>query len=485
MKQASIKSNYMLNSLLAISGFLFPLITFPYVSRILLPTGTGKVAFVTSIVSYFSMFAQLGIPTYGIRACAVVRDDRESLTRTVHELLGITLVMDVVSYALLAAALLTIPRLQEEKLLIVIVSATIFLNSIGMEWLYKAVEQYKYITIRSIAFKIVALIATFLLVKQESDCVIYGGISIFASSASNLLNFCNAKKYVDFRRPKDCDWKRHMKPVMVFFALTCAATVYTNLDSVMLGFMTNVTDVGYYNAAVKVKAVLASVVTALGAVLLPRSSYYIGQGLFDNFKQMGRKSLHFVLLFAAAVMIYFILFAEECILVLSGAEYTQSILPMQIIMPTVLFIGLTNILGIQILVPLGKENIVLKSEIAGAAVDLILNVLLIPSLKSVGAAIGVLAAEAIVLIVQYCELRGEFKHVFQSFSWGRLAAALLIGVLACSWIKLTALGPFPALIISSVCFFGSYVFFLLWRKEALIVEIWGLLLNRFTHEEKE
>lgn len=182
-KHKSIKRNFIMNVILTMSNFIFPLITFPYVSRILLPVGTGNVSFATSLISYFSLFAQLGIPTYGIRACAKVRDNREELTRTAHELLAINIVMDVVSYAILVLALLFVPRLQKDRTLYVVVSATILLTSIGMEWLYKALEQYTYITIRSIVFKFIALVAVFLLIHEQEDYVIYGGISILAGSA--------------------------------------------------------------------------------------------------------------------------------------------------------------------------------------------------------------------------------------------------------------------------------------------------------------
>lgn len=156
MNNKSIKLNFIMNALLTMSNLIFPLITFPYVSRILLPVGTGKVAFATSIVTYFSMFAQLGIPAYGIRACAQVRDDKEKLSRTVQELLLISLVMTVLAYVLFGASLCIIPRMRSDKSLFLIVSALIFFNSIGMEWLYKGLEEYTYITVRSIVFKIVS-----------------------------------------------------------------------------------------------------------------------------------------------------------------------------------------------------------------------------------------------------------------------------------------------------------------------------------------
>ena len=377
-KQGSLKLNFIMNAILTMSSFVFPLITFPYISRILLPVGTGKVSFATSLISYFSMFAQLGIPTYGIRACAKVRDDRLELTRTAHELLAINLVMDVISYAVLFLALLFLPRLQEDRTLYVVVSATILLSSIGMEWLYKALEQYTYITVRSIIFKFVALIAMFLLVHNQNDYVIYGGISIFASSASNVFNFINVHKYIDMKPVGGYHFKRHFKAIGVFFAMSCATTIYTHLDTVMLGFIATDEDVGYYNAAVKIKTILVSIVTSLGTVLLPRSSYYVEHGLMDEFIRIAKKALNFVFILASPLMVYFIIYAKQGIYFLSGSAYAGSIMPMKIIMPTLLLIGITNVLGIQILIPLGREKIVLYSEIAGAVVDLILNAILIP-----------------------------------------------------------------------------------------------------------
>ena len=436
-QQKSLKLNFVMNIILTMSSFIFPLITFPYVSRVLSPSGIGKVSFATSLMSYFSMFAQLGIPVYGIRACAKVRDDREKLTRTAQELLLINLIMDVFSYIVLLGVLVFIPRLREDRFLYVIISSTIILTSIGMEWLYKALEQYTYITIRSIIFKIIALIAMFLLIHEKGDYVVYGIISIFAASASNVLNFINAHKYIGVRPVGNYDLRRHLKPIGVFFAMSCATTVYTNLDTVMLGFMVTDEDVGYYNAAVKIKNILVSIVTSLGTVLLPRASYYIEYGMTEEFKRIGKKALNFVFLIACPMTLYFILFAKEGIFFLSGSAYAEAIIPMQIIMPTLLFIGITNILGIQILVPMGNENIVLYSEIAGAFIDLAINAVLIPRFASAGAAFGTLIAELVVLIVQYIALKKYIIGMFKNIHFLRLSLALLLSGMTVSYTHLT------------------------------------------------
>lgn len=467
-----------MNALLTMSSVIFPLITFPYVSRVLLPTGTGKVSFATSLISYFSMFAQLGIPTYGIRACAMVRDDREALTRTAHELLMINLVMDVISYLALAIALVFVPRLREDRLLYVVICFTIVLTSIGMEWLYKALEQYTYITVRSLIFKVIALVAMFLLIHDRDDYVIYGALSIFAASASNVLNFINAHKYIDMKPVGNYNIRRHLKPVGIFFAMSCATTIYTHMDTVMLGFMATDEDVGYYNAAVKIKSVLVSVVTSLGTVLLPRASYYVEHGMTDEFWRITKKALNFVFVLSLPLMLYFILFAKQGIYFLSGSAYANSILPMQIIMPTLLFIGITNILGIQILVPLGKEKTVLYSEIVGAVVDLILNAILIPRFTSAGAAIGTLAAEFAVLLVQYAALKREIADSIRSISYWKIMLGLLLGTVCSYWVVRCDIGNFATLVVTACLFFAAYGLTLLLTRESMTLEMAGQVFDK-------
>lgn len=466
-QKKSLTLNILMNAILTMSQFLFPLLTFPYISRIFLPAGMGKVSFATSVVSYFALFAQLGIPTYGIRACARVRDDKEALTRTVQELFLINLVMSVLAYVALFGAILFVPRLHQEKELFLVVGLTILFNAIGMEWLYKALEQYTYITVRSILFKLIAILAMFLLVHEQSDYMIYGGVSILASSASNVFNFIHLYHYISLKPVGHYNFRQHFKAVFIFFAMSCATTIYTNLDTVMLGFLTSDAEVGYYNAAVKIKSILVSVVTSLGVVLLPRASYYVECKLMDKFCRITHVALNFVILISVPLTVYFILFAKEGIFFLSGTEYEASIVPMQIIMPTLIFIGMTNIMGIQMLIPLGKERVVLYSEIAGAVADLLLNVALIPSMASAGAAIGTVVAESVVFAVQFWALRKEVLSAYQKVRYGTIVLALALAIASCLWVKTTALGSFASLLVSAILFFAVYGGVLVLRKEPL------------------
>ena len=493
VKQKSIKKNFVMNAILTMSAVIFPIISHPYIDRVLGPEGTGPVKFATSTIAMFAMFAQLGIPTYGIRVCAKVRDDKDELSKTVHELLFINLLMSVIVYAVFFTSLFFVEKFQKEKLLLIIISSTILFNAIGIEYLYKALEQYTYITVRSIIFKFIALISMFFLVRAKGDYVIYGAITIFAASASNVLNFAHSRKLVEYKWYGSYAIKKHIKAILVFFAMSCAVNIYLNLDGIMLGFMLSDTDVGYYDAAVRIKTILVSVVTSLGTVLLPRASYYVENKQMDEFRRITAKALNFVLIFATPLMIYFAIYAQEGILFLSGEEFVPSIVAMQIIMPTLLFIGMTNIMGIQILVPLGKEKIVLYSEIAGAIVDLIINAILIPKMGASGAALGTTIAEVVVFIVQYYFLRKEIdevdiKEAFGTISYWKIAVSLLIACALAIGVKFINLSGtisilevrcFVMLAISAILFFGSYLAVMLITKDKLTVEIVGGVMKKF------
>lgn len=471
----SVKYNFIMNVILTASTIIFPLVTFPYISRILLPAGVGKVNFATSVVSYFSMFAMLGVPTYGIRACAQVRDDREELSRTVQEILILNVLVSCFVYLVYFWAVWNIPRMRSDFPLFMVMSSTILFNVIGVEWLYKGLEQYSYITMRSIVFKLLGLVLMFLLVKDQQDYVVYGAISIVASVGSNLLNFLNLRKYIDIRPVWNYHIKRHIHAVSVFFLMAVATTIYTNLDTVMLGFMKDDVEVGYYTAAVKVKSLLVSFVTALSAVLLPRVSYYIEHEMEDAFIRMSQKALNFVVLISVPVTVYFMIFARESIFLLSGEEFAGSIVPMQIIMPTVLCIGITNVLGIQILVPLGHEKKVFYSVLAGAIVDLIVNMICIPKFASSGAALGTVVAEIMVLIVQIVMLRDKIKIMVEKIHWNKLLVAALAGSFASAWMKMIGFHYFVVLMISCIVFFGTYAGCLLVLKDSFTWELLGML----------
>lgn len=479
VKYKSVKFNFIMNFILTLSNFIFPLITFPYVSRILQASGLGKVGFATSIIAYFSMIAMMGIPTYGIKACAKIRDDSYKLTKTVYELLILNTIFLAFALTLLLLSVIFINKLYIDKELYIILAFSMLFNVLGIEWLYKALEQYSYITIRSIFFKIASLILLFVFVKESNDILPYAMLTVLASVGAGILNFYNLRKIITLYKItfKQLEITKHIKPSFTFFLLTISITIYVNLDSVMLGFITSDDNVGYYSAAVKIKQILVTLVTSLGAVMLPRLAFYYEQKRFDEFKDLVKNALGFIFIVSLPLTIYFTLYAKDAIFLLSGESFLASVEPMQIIMPTVFFIALSNLMGWQILVPMDREKQIVFSTIIGALVGGIINIFAIPHLGVNGAAIANLCAECAVVVAQIILLRKFIFPILAKINIWKMLIALFIST------GVTLLIPFNLnkiinLLLSSILFFGSYLISLLLLKEPMVYQIFSSVLNK-------
>ncbi len=472
-KIRSVQFNFIMNAILTVSSFVFPMITFPYVTRVLLTEAYGKVTFAASVLSYFAMFASLGIPTYGIRACARVRNDRLKLTKTVQELLIINLITSAITYVAFFVSMFLVDRFRQDSALMLINSVSIILNVLGVTWLYTALEQYSYITVRNLLFKVLSIVLMFVFVHNPSDYVIYGAISVVAAGGSNFLNFVNLRKYISLRPVGNYDFKQHLKPIFVFFATTVAVSVYTNLDTVMLGFMSDDAQTGLYGAAVKVKTLLLALVSSLGNVLLPRLSVYIAKQEYDQFKRMLSKVLNFLLLITVPLTVFFAIFAYDSIVFISGTSFAGATLAMQLLMPTVFFNALNGMTGNQMLVPLGREKAVMLSVIAGAVLDFALNWVAIPKMGAAGAALATLLAEFIVLVVQMFFLKDYLGAVIRGVKMRPIWVSAAVSVAAELTLLhfLTVTEPFWRLVIGAVSFFGLYFVLLLLQKEVLLLEV--------------
>ena len=489
MKIHSVKFNFIMNFIMSASSIVFPLITFPYISRVLMVTGNGKVATASAIVAYFNMFASLGIPTYGIRACAKVRDDKKALSKTAQELIIINSITMLISCIAFAFTVILVPEFAAEKELYFINGVGLALNVFAVTWLYNALEQYAYITVVNMVTKLVSLVLMFLLIKRPEDYVIYGGITVFASSASYIFNFIYARKFITLKKTGKYNLRIHMKPILRFFAMSAAISVYTNLDIVMLQFMQGDAEVGYYNAAIKVKTILVMLITSLGTVLLPRLSYYVKKEKTEEFYRIIGKAVEFVVVAGVPLTIYFMLYAKESILFLAGEGYNGAILPMILLMPTILLIGLSNITGIQILTPQNQEQKVLNSIICGAVVDFILNLILIPRMASSGAALATTIAEFVVLSVQCVYLKDILKDIVSGVEWVKVGAAIISGTIVSIAVKMIMdlsgtdwsmeIQSFVVLVVSAGIFFGVYGVTLVIVRESLVWDIAGNILNKY------
>ncbi len=468
-KQHSIKYNFLMDLILKVSTILFPMITFPYVSRVLSPEGLGRVSFATSVISYFQLFAALGIPTYGVRLCTKYRDDRKKLSKAFQELLIINSSTTILSYVVFIVALLSVRKFKDDSLLLIITSANVLLSTLGVSWLYTALEQYKYITVRSLIVKVFSMIALFLLVRNENDYIVYATITVVGTVGSNIYNLIYSRKFVSWNPTGGYDLKCHMKPIFILFAMSLAGSIYTNLDTLMLGFMVNDVEVGYYTAAVKMKGLLVSFTVSLGGVMLPRLAYYLQNNKEDMFNQMSAKAFNIISYIAVPLVVFFMIFAKESVLILSGEGYLNAVWPMIAIMPTVLCISLTNMMGYQILIPSTKEDKVLVSVTAGAIIDAILNFFLIPQLGALGAALGTLAAEIGVLLIQCYYLKSYFAKVRAQITPQYILKPIFGAVLLGIVLKMFWNGNvFIKMMVSSILFFGMYAILFWFEKEPFV-----------------
>ena len=348
----------------------------------------------------------------------------------------------------------------------------------GMNWVYQALEQYDYITLRSIIFKLISIVLMFMLVHQQSDYVVYGAITVFAAVGSYVLNFIRLKTIISFRPVGKYDFKQHLKPIFTLFAQSVAVSIYTNLDTVMLGFMKSDTDVGYYHAAVKIKGLLLSLVTSLGNVLLPRMSYYVKNKMMTEFKKYMLKALNFELLMSISLTLYFVLYSAESINFLAGPGYDGAILAMQIITVAVIPNGLTGILGVQVLTSLEKEKFVLYSVIVGAVSDFLLNLIMIPAYGAAGAALATTIAEFLVLFVQMYYTRGLLKETKRKIRIINYILICIISGVGAYFVKYFGTSDFLKLVISAFIFFGIYGIGLIISKEPVIVDVWAGLKKK-------
>lgn len=332
------------------------------------------------------------------------------------------------------------------------------LNVAGLNWFYSGIENYDFITIRSVAFKIISLGLMFIFVHTPKDYYIYAGITVFASVGSNILNIVNARKIIIFKKLDSYNWRKHIKPTMSLFVISLAVNVYTNFNNIVLGFMTSDYQVGIYSTSIRIRLVLTSIITSVGAVLLPRLSYYIECNKKDDFIKVLKKSFSFTIFSSLPAALYFTIFAKESILLISGPEYLEAVLPMQILMFLIVCTGLSNILGIQILIPNNKESFYMKAAVYGAVANILLSIFLIPRYAAVGASISTLVAELVQLLVhlkytkEYTSKIIEVKEVMKVFS-----SLILALVITMSINYFLNVHYFITLCVTGASFFSTYI----------------------------
>lgn len=394
----SLKFNALMNMVLSSSSLLFPVISIPYVSRVLNPAGMGSVTFVQSIATYFSLFALLGASTYGVRACAQIRDDRVALSKLVEELIIILFISTTFVFSIYILCLFFIPKFKSNLVLFLIFGFAIWLASFGVEWFYQAIEQYSYITIRSICFKVVGLFLMFSLVKNSKDYCVYGGIVVFTGYGANLLNMARLLSFVSLQPISSLNLKRHIRPMLSFFVSSVSSGIYSQADIVLLGFMTNPAAVGLYQLVAKIKNILVLMINSVVNVMLPRLSYYIKKDKAKYYSLL-IKNLYVILIFSFGGIMYSILCAKQIVLLLGGVQYANSSFALLFILPSLLFVSLNTVFS-QYLISKGMDKQYAFTNICGIFFSILYCLILVPHFGIVGAAASCSLCEFSTLLIR-------------------------------------------------------------------------------------
>lgn len=469
----SVKVNYILNLINTGTQMLFPLITFPYVCRVIEADGVGQVNFFQSIISYISLFTCLGIPMYAIREIARDRNDVVKMNRTATEILLLHSVLTLVGYAIVAILCLTVPQIQVNIPLFLILSLTIFFTAIGCEWFYQGIEDFKYITIRGLIIKTISVILLFIFVRSKADLLYYGCYMVLGVLGGNIFNFFRLRKYIHRENIifSELHIKRHIKPVLKVFSFSVVTSIYLQLNTILLGFFKNALAVGYFTAATKVMQLLLHMSSCLGSVMMPRASHLIAEKKESEFNSLIQKSYDFTLAIAMPMTVGLIFCAPNLITTLCGVKFENSILPSQIIAPIILMVAISNVFGIQVLFPKGKINIVTLCCGIGAVIDLILNLCLIPFFSYIGTSIAYLGAEVATTVSMYFIGRKYipiqyFKLTHLNYLLGCIMMAAVLFII--SKLQLSSLN---VLILQGCCGILVYFFMLCLRKDAILMQV--------------
>lgn len=416
----SLKRNVVYSSILTISGYLFPLLTYPYVTRVLGVTNIGVYNFVDSIVQYFIIFSMIGVATVGVREIARSKGNNKELSKVFSSLLSINLIFTVISIVILILCTLFIPKLQYYSQMFYIGTAKILANSLLVEWLYKGLENFRYITVRSIIVRSIYVIAVFIFVREVDDYVLYFFLTTLMFVFNAIVNLVHSKNFVKFSL-KEISLNPYIKSCAILGLYQVLTNLYTTFNVIYLGFVTDETQVGYYTTATKLYSIIMSLYTAFTGVMMPRMSSLLAEGKIEDFKRMTTKSVEALFAFALPLMVISIVCTPQIVQIIAGTGYDGAIIPMRIVMPLMLVIGYEQILILQILTPLKKDSAILKNSILGASVGMLLNILLVSKFGCNGTAVVWLLSEFTVLITaQYfvskyinyrMPLRAFFKRI--------------------------------------------------------------------------
>lgn len=462
---ASLKINVLFSTILTISNYLFPLITFPYVTRVLGVNNIGICNFVDSIVHYFIVFSMMGMMATGIREIARTKGNRLELSSTYCSLLALNVVSSFIAIAILLIATFTIPQMKEYSFMFYIGAGKILANTLLIEWLYKGLEDFKFITARTIIIRSVYVVSVILFVKHNDDYILYFGLTVFSVVINAIVNLYYSRNFVSYSF-KDISFKPYLKSFFVLGLYLVLTNMYTTFNVAYLGFVTDTVQVGYYTTATKLYTIIMGFFTAFTGVMLPRMSSLLAEGKKEELKRMTSLSFEILLAFSIPVIIVSEVCAPEIIQIIAGTGYEGAILPMRIVMPLMLIIGYEQIIILQVLMPMKQDSIILKNSIIGAAIAIIFNVLIVSKMACVGTAfVWIMSEIAVLFSAQYFVTKLlQMKFPFKSF-FSRIIIAIplyffcqfIVNILSSQFLSMIVVMFFVIIvwIISEVYFFKN------------------------------
>lgn len=403
-----MRKNIIYNILLSLTNILFPLISFVYVARILGPKGIGEVQFVMSFAQYFSIFAAIGIPIYGVREIAKVRDSPAKLSSTFLSLSTLFFLTSVVMTLVYFLIVFLHPYFSNNQPYYIVAGILVFLSFSYTDWYYSGIEAFHKITIRSIVIKLIALALLYSFVKTSDDIFNYLWISIFSILGNQVYNFIDIYFHLEIKRPV-LIFAPHIKPLLLIFGATIASSIYTLWDTIILYFLTTPEIVGYYTVSTRLTKLIIPVITAVGGALIPTIAYHYSNQQIETAKSYIKSSLDVTILTTIPVSVGLMALAPELIYTFAGEAFKPGIVTMQIMSVLPIVIGFGHLLSFQFLIPFGQNKAVLVSMLIGLVVSITANLVLIPMFLDRGAAISAVITETIVCAAYYYHLSTENK----------------------------------------------------------------------------
>jgi O-antigen/teichoic acid export membrane protein len=396
------------------------MIVYPYVSRVLGVENIGICNFVDSIINYSILFSMLGISAVGIREISRIKDDDKKLQSTFSSVFLINACSTGVMLIVLIVAIAFVPKLNQYQHLMYLGALKLIFNLLLVEWFFKGLENFKFITSRSVIVRVIFVFFVFIFVKHKQDFDVYYFLLVSVVICNALINSKYRMKWIRFSF-EHIRIRPFVKSVLVLGSYMILTSMYTSFNVAYLGFVTTVTEVGYYTTATKLFGIALSIFTAFTAVMLPHISGLVEKGNYKEIKRLTNKSYEMLIAFCLPVVIISVIFAPQIIQIIAGHGYDGAIMPMRIIMPLMLIVGMAQILVLQLLMPLKKDRAIFINSFLGAFVSILLNLILVQSYRSSGSAISLVASEFTVLISAQYFVRKEIglkfpvKNIFINF----------------------------------------------------------------------